>query len=338
MVEPCRVPMRMLVETIAAAIRLPRNADWPAPALARLNSSFCDVNGIGALAQTLIAAGEPLILSAHACWRPIGRFTLQSLPSVQRLELSAEEVRWALKRSGRLLALYPSDEPQAQQLLAFVARRQGHGPGRQQRQFRQKLRAGLRVCAVAPLSWRELELEGVAVNRAAVAAGRSGHHSWCQPQLWRRYCHALAEDPTMLVWGCRVEGQLAAFLLLWQQARTVYGLALQWDPALAWAHPTHCLLDGVLNGLFQQGDVDVVVAGRQTLPPRPDLDRFKRHAGFLPEPLGVRVVAHPFLEPWLRGKATAKFLRRLMRLGSGRWTTLADLEPLARICEQAQRR
>lgn len=310
-------------------------ADWHPVAFACLNSSCSDASDIGALAQTLISAGEPLILSANACWRQIGRIALQSLPGVQPLELTPDEVRGVLRRSGRLVALYPSDESQAQPLLVFVARRQGHGPGRQQRQFRQKLRVGLRVCTVGPLSWQELELEGVAVNRAAVAARRSGHHSWCQPQLWRRYCRALADDSRMSAWGCRVEGQLAAFLLLWQQARTVHGLALQWNPALAWAHPTHCLYDGVLNGLFHHGEIDAVVAGRQTLPPRPDLDRFKRHAGFLPEPIGVQVIAHPLLAPWLRGEGTAKLLRRLMRLGSRRWPTLAYLEPLARICEQA---
>lgn len=290
---------------------------------------------INTLAQTLIAAGEPLVFSTNACWRPIGRVALQSLTSVHRPAVTHDEVRTVLRRTCRLVALYPSDEPQAQPSLAFAARRQGHGPERQQRQFRQKLRDGLRVCAVNPLSWQDLELEGMAVNRAAVVARRSGHHSWCHPQHWRRYCRALAADPSMSAWGCRVEGRLAAFLLVWQEASTAHLLALQWTPALAWAHPTHCLYDGVLNGLFQHSVVEAVVAGRQTVPPRPGLDRFKRHAGFLAEPLGIQVVAHPLLSPWLKGDVTARALRRLMRLGSGRWPTLAYLEPLARICEQA---
>lgn len=287
------------------------------------------------LASTLRAAGEPVIVGPHACWRPIGRFSLQSMPGVLVVKPSPEEVRAVLLRSGRLVALYPSVEAKAQPLVSFVARRHGHSPGRQQRQFRQKLRLGQRFTAVGPLSWQELEGEGLAVNRAAVAARRSNHHSWCRPQRWLRFCRALAEDPRMTAWGSRVEGRLAAFLLLWQSDRTAHGLALQWDPALAWAYPTHCLYDGVLDKLFARGHIDAVAVGRQMIPPRPDLDRFKRHAGFSPEPCAVRVVAHPWLAPWLRGRAPAAVLRRIMEGASTGWPALAPLEVLVRACEQA---
>ena len=124
------------------------------------------------LASTLRAAGEPVIVGPHACWRPIGRFSLQSMPGVLVVKPSPEEVRAVLLRSGRLVALYPSVEAKGQPLVSFVARRHGHSPGRQQRQFRQKLRLGQRFTAVGPLSWQELEGEGLAVNRAAVAARR----------------------------------------------------------------------------------------------------------------------------------------------------------------------
>jgi hypothetical protein len=135
----------------------------------------------------------------------------------------------------------------------------------------------------------------------------------------------------MTVWGCRVQGRLGAFLLLWEQNGTAHGLALQWDPSLAWAYPTHCLYSGVLEALFAEGRLEAVVAGRQTIPSRPDLDRFKRHAGFRAEPCSVRVVAHPLLAPWLQGRWQAAVLRRLMRA----WPGLADLEVLAWACEQA---
>lgn len=271
-----------------------------------------------------------------ACWKPIGRFSLQSLPGALAVTPSPEEVRAALRRSGRLVALFPSADATGHPLVSYVARRQGYGPGRQQRQFRQKLRAGQRVCAVGPLCWQQLEREGLAVNRAALAARRSGHHSWCRPQRWSRLCRALAIDPRMAVWGCRVQGQLAAFLVLWRNGRTAHGLALQWDPALAWAHPTHSLYDGVLKALFAEGNIDAVVVGRQTIPARSDLDRFKRHAGFLPEPCSVKVVVHPWLAPWLLGQKPAAFLRRLMQAGPPGWSGLAPLEVLARACEQAE--
>lgn len=320
----------------AADLILPLPADWVAAAAALLSLSYVtrshsDVSPRRTLAETFLAAGESLIISEQVGWKPIGRFSLQSMPGAQRVEPSPHAVRGALIRSGRLLATYPSAASEGQSLACFVARRQGHGPARQQRQFRQKLRSGQRFCSVGPLCWKELEQEGLAVNRAALAARRSDHRSWCRPEPWSRFCRALARDPQMAVWGCRVQGRLAAFLLLWEQNRTAHGLALQWDPSLAWAHPTHCLYDGVLHGLFAEGRVEAVVTGRQTIPPRPDLDRFKRHAGFSAEPCSVRVVAHPLLAPWLRGRRQAAVLRRLTRA----WPGLADLEVLAWACEQA---
>jgi hypothetical protein len=300
-----------------------------------LPDSVADVFAARALGRTLEAGGETVIVGEGACWKPIGRFSLQSLPGALAVAPSPEEVRAALRRSGRLVALFPSAAATGHPLVNYVARRQGHGPGRQQRQFRQKLRAGQRFCAVGPLSWQQLESEGLALNRAALAARRSCHRSWCRPQPWSRLCRALAGDPRMAVWGCRVQERLAAFLLLWQHGRTAHGFALQWDPALAWAHPTHTLYDGVLSALFAEGNIDAVVVGRQTIPARPDLDRFKRHAGFLPEPCSVRVVLHPWLAPWLRGQKPAAFLRRLMRAGPTGWSALAPLEVLAQACEQA---
>ena len=285
------------------------------------------------LAQTLLSAGEPVFAASHGCWKLIGRFSIQSMTGALPVAPTLQEVQGILLRSGRLVALYPSREATAQPLLSFVARREGHGPLRQQRQFRQKLRSGLRFSAVGPLSWQELEREGLAVNRAAVAARRSNHHSWCRPERWRRFCRAMAKDPQMAVWGCRVEGRLAAFLLLWQCDRMAHGLALQWDPALAWAHPTHCLYDGVLSGLFERCNIDAVGVGRQTIPARPALDRFKRHAGFVPEPCPVRVVAHPWLAPWLRGRGIASLRHQLASTGQTRWSALAHLEVLARACE-----
>lgn len=289
------------------------------------------------LAQTLQAAGEPVVLGDRCCWRPAGRFSLQSFPGALAVNPSPQEVRDVLMRSGRLVALTCSSVVTAQLQFRYVARREGHGPARQQRQFRQKLRSGGRFCSVGPIAWPDLEREGSRVNRVAVAAGRSSHQSWCRPEHWRRFCRALACDPQMEAWGCRVDGQLAAFLLLWMETRTAHGFALQWDPALAWAHPTHCLYDGALNALFARGTIDAVMVGRQTIPARPDLDRFKRHAGFAAEPCSLKLAAHPWLAPVLRGHGSASVLRRLARAGSSTWPLLNQLEVLAKVCEQAAR-
>ncbi len=289
------------------------------------------------LARTLQIAGEPVFSSDRCCWRPVGRFSLQSFPGALAVNPSPQEVRDVLTNSGRLVALTCSSAAMARPLFRYVARREGHGPARQQRQFRQMLRAGWRFCSVAPMSWRDLEHEGLDVNRAAVAAGRSRHQGWCRPERWHRFCRALASDSQMEAWGCRVGGQLAAFLLLWKAMGTAHGFALQWDPALAWAHPTHCLYDGALNGLFARGGIEAMVAGCQTVPARPALDRFKRHAGFAAEPCSLRLLAHPWLAPGLRGHRSASFLRRLAHAGASTWPLLNQLEVLAQVCEQAAR-
>lgn len=131
----------------------PRVADRFAAARTRLTSGLSRDSAMAEQARTLIAAGEPLMISAHACWRSIGRIALQSLPGIQPLENAPGEAREALRRSGRLVVLYPLAESRAQPLMAFVVHRRGQGPERQQRQFRQKLRAGRRVCSDSPLAW-----------------------------------------------------------------------------------------------------------------------------------------------------------------------------------------
>jgi hypothetical protein len=41
-----------------------------------------------------------VIVGEGACWKPIGRFSLQSLPGALAMAASPEEVRAALRRSG----------------------------------------------------------------------------------------------------------------------------------------------------------------------------------------------------------------------------------------------
>jgi len=213
-----------------------------------------------------------------------------------------------------------------------VAHRSSHGPGSQQRQFRQQVRAGLQRGGVEPCAWSDLGHAALAVNRAAWAAGRSEHRRWCHHRPWQRFCQAMEQDPAMSAWGFWLEGRMAAFLILWQPDRTAYGLALQWDPALAWAHPTHCLWSEVLRQLFASDRCDRVIAGRQTIPSRPDLERFKRHAGFRPEPCPLRVVPHPLLAPWFRGRRRSVWLSRLAERFPRTGIDLAPLEVLARAC------
>ena len=96
-------------------------------------------------------------------------------------------------------------------------------------------------------------------------------------------------------------------------------------------HSSHLLYFSFARAAISDPEIQAVCVGRQSLPAKESLTRFKLHAGFLPEPCHLRFRLHPMLAPFLENGFSAALLKRV-RVGlSGKIPALANLE----VMEQA---
>ena len=100
------------------------------------------------------------------------------------------------------------------------------------------------------------------------------------------------------------------FVLAHTRGGICEGLLASVSPRFADARPAHALYHGFAAEMIRRPGVRGVTVGRTSIPPNTSLDAFKRHAGFVPEPITVAVVLHPRWR-WL----AARPIRGCLNLG-----------------------
>jgi hypothetical protein len=95
-------------------------------------------------------------------------------------------------------------------------------------------------------------------------------------------------------------------------------------------HASHLLYFSFAQSALARADVHAACVGRQSIPANEPLARFKRHAGFQPEPCHLRIRLHPLLAPLLENPAALAFVRRVRLALSKKIPPLANLEVIER--------
>ena len=84
-----------------------------------------------------------------------------------------------------------------------------------------------------------------------------------------------------------------AYLTVLRWRGCAYGMHMHWGGMHAERRPTHLLYYETAREMMADAGVEAFTTGRQTVPACGELDRFKRHAGFLVEMKPLAVVMHP---------------------------------------------
>lgn len=278
---------------------------------------------MAALAPLFQALGHRVHPQDDIDWIEVGTFSMMAIPSTAVVTSQAGAITDLLRESGRIAATFAADDGRAP-AVAFWVRDRDYGERSVQRQFRQHLRRGAGRVEVRPLDWREFAGLGRRVH-GDVAASRGGRlPESTEPSGWNRLCEAAAATPGLDAVGCFVDRSLAGFILARTARGICEGLVASVSPRFGDARPAHALYHGFAVEMIRRPGVRGVTVGRSSLPRNPSLDAFKRHAGYVPEPIRMGVVLHPRWR-WLATPAVRGGLHVARRLTGGRVAALRNV-------------
>lgn len=277
---------------------------------------------MGRLAPLLRALGHRVHEHPDVDWIEVGVFSLMAMPSTTAPAADADAVEALLWRSGRVAASFVSADGRGVASSAWWLRDPEYGPRSVQRQFRQNLRRGADRTVVRPVSWGEFRRAGLAVHRDAAIARGTVEARLPGPGAWEAICAAVENTPGVEATGCFVDRELAGFIVSATTAGVCEGILAEVSPRHADARPAHALYHGFAAEMIRRPGTTGVTVGRQSIPPRPSLDAFKRHAGFVAEPIRVVVTLHPRWR-WLAAAPVRRGLH-LARWGLGQHLPTLD--------------
>jgi hypothetical protein len=294
-------------------------------------------SALGALAGFYSAWGRRTMLQGGVLWFDCGAFSTMSVLTTVPTGIADREVRGILSRTRKLAAVYRVAAGAGLEVPMFVLRDKEYSPSNLQRQFRQHVERASSFLEARECSWEEWETCALNCDRQTLARQggfpQPGQGLLC-PSVRRRIAGAARAVPRLRIHACFHGKEIAAYLIHVAFGEMCEGLlAHRVDSEIdsPTRHASHLLYFSFARATISDPDIQAICVGRQSIPAKESLTRFKRHAGFLPEPCHLRFRLHPLLAPFLENGFSAALLKRV-RVGlSGKIPALANLE----VMEQA---
>jgi hypothetical protein len=275
------------------------------------------VNG-EALADFYRDAGFRVVSTPSAFWYAQSSQIYRSLPFERAIRPSPEEAREALRRCGALGLEFATDSGFGLSRGTYVLRDPAYGFGSLQRQCRQNVRKGLKLCEARQIDFDELCRLGRPAILATCERQRRRIEPYVVPDAWRRYCDAGRACPQAGAHGCFVGGELAAWLVHFVEDGLCSGIAMMSQTRWRDRGTNHVLYYAFARDMIRRDDVEAVTLGLESLPAAPARDAFKRHLGFRLEPGAIGLILHPWARRILLGPGSARALGLVSRLSGGR--------------------
>lgn len=280
------------------------------------------------LAEFYQALGHDTHAAFGVLWIDVGRFSLTCVPCSSLIEATQLEVEGLLRRARRLAAVFPTPEPTGIGGGTLWVRDRGYGAHSLQRQFRQHVRRGEKLCVVRPIDWETLHLQGVECNLDTLHRRGVRASPIQSPAGWSRVCQAAAHVEGLEAFGCFQQQRLVAYLIAWTRGGLCAGLVMHRSRAAEPVRGAHLLFHEFTKIMLSREAIRGVSLGRIMLPTQDSLEQFKRHAGYQVEPIQVAAVLHPVVRGPLGNAFTRGVLRSLRRLAGNRPSFLDNVAVL----------
>ena len=263
-----------------------------------------------------------------ALWIDAGRFSLVTIPCNVVVHASRSDIRRLLVEAGRMVAVASVAGSRGVASSDFWVRDRGYSLASLQRQFRQQIVRQGPVCTVRTIPWSEICTCGLRVNQDTMERRGLKMHRCTTAQGWGEICAAAAATPGLEATGCFVGADLATFLVSWTVGQTCYGLLMHRDSRFHSTGAANAMVYEFTRTMLARPGVCAVTLGRGWFPAEPTIDRFKRHAGYVEEPLELAVALHPRWERLLQAPLLHAVVRATDAMSGHRFRLGADLEVL----------
>jgi hypothetical protein len=250
-------------------------------------------------AEWLRRQGLRVTRTASSYWHMQGPRTYQAFPYHWLIEPVEGEIE-TLLRSQRALGLrYSAPLHASEGALSYhaVYEAPSYDLESVSTWSRKDVRRGLKKCAVEPISFAHLAVNGSALQLDTL--DRQHRRVRGAEDAWRSRCRAAADLPGLEAWGALVDGVLAASVITLRVDDWCYLLSQQCLRRYLPSRVNNALTFVVTRAALAQPGIRAVLYGVHSLDAPPSVDEFKFNMGYQAKTLRQRVVFHPWLRPFV---------------------------------------
>jgi hypothetical protein len=232
-------------------------------------------------------------------------------------EPPSEKELYALFRRQPIVGVHYALEPSCRGKAShvYLVRDRDYDLENLYRKQRTSVSRGLEDCQVRQMSFDELHFRGMPLNVDTLTRQRRSDPTFADTDQWARFCQAGERVDGAQAWGAFVNGELAAYVVLFRIASVVSILYQNSRTNLMKLHPNPALIFTVTQTMMRIPGIDSVYYGPGWLNTSQGLNAFKRHMGFDEEPVvsvvRLRPAAKRILFDWGGRQAITVFGRWL---------------------------
>jgi hypothetical protein len=229
-------------------------------------------------------------------------------PHHRQLELPEAELSQVFRHWPAGVRYFAPASAPGRSSYALVIRDRGYGLDHLSGNTRSKVRRGLARCEIERLTPAFVREHGRGINDDTLRRIKIEER-----YPWDAYWAAAEQSSDCVeVWGARVDGTLAAYLLAVRADRCCEILIARSHSDSLKHYPNNALLFTVVRDMLARPDVDEVFFGVEALDDAAEgTELFKLSMGFEKSPIRQRIVLHPVLRPALRSTLVVRALGAL---------------------------
>jgi hypothetical protein len=259
-------------------------------------------------------------VSPNGVWYRIGYgFLLRDQP-YETMPPPEEEIQHLFRKYSLLGLIYSTEVGSPGKTRGvYLVRNHNYDLKDLQKKERNLTRRGLENCQVRLISFEELHDSGMPLNRDTLARQGRDDSLFSDPERWARLCLAGREVDGAQAWGAFVDGELAAYALLFQIGEVQVILHQMSSTRLRGQHPNPALIFTVTQTMMRTPGIEAVCFGTEGLSSSDGLDLFKQRMGYQKEPVVFSVRLNPAVRLALLNRVTRHTLASL-----GSWRSNSD--------------
>jgi len=260
-----------------------------------------------------------LAISRHGTlWCDAGRFSLVTIPSNERVAATKRQIQQLLIDTGKWVALFCPTAGSGPIVSEYLLESRDYGLHSLQRQFRSHVRRHGAEFHCRELSWEEMANRAGVIHADLAVRWKQASPYGEAADRWDEVWASANATPGLFAYGCLHQEELAGYVVARQQRDNCHGILLHRNSRFDAKRSGNVLLYNFSAAALRRPGIRSIHMGRSWFPPKPSLDRFKRHAGYEERRTPMAVVIHPRLEPILCSRSIQSSLRLLSRLSRNR--------------------
>lgn len=246
-------------------------------------------------------------------WKRPTPATLIATPDAFDFGIRVCRVHSLLKRNASVLAQFCTSRATGVFCDHYVLRDRSYNERSLQRQFRQTLQRAREHFVAKRLEWDLVSTLAPEVILGA-RASKGEPPLLLDLPLWESLCEKMDSSRKFEAIGCFRGSSLVAINIFCCIDGCYTPIVNASDPSAMALGVSNLLIYESLRHLMQKQECQSVSLGRSGIPNRPNIGRFKRHAGLQPETVRIAVLIHP---RWRWFLNTIR-LSGVLRIASGR--------------------